>query len=470
MADQIYKASDGTTHVFPADATLDEIQSLADQYEKSLPTTINTKQLSQNAAISGGGPGAIMPMPPQVRDTALGVIRPIIASAAGDAAAAAAAPVPVPGSSVAAYGGAYSLTDALMQYLQSKKPNSFSEALGTGAVNAGVQKVLGSLVNAGARGVKAFNSADMPDIYHLAPTTSQAAAAMGMPKLAGVAKNLEDMALSSKQEALDRSAGKGFTEALRLANNSGWIYNRNPNTQLEFIQQHALNSGMIPPESFSQLDKVIGDAKALKAVKQAAYESGVGTNLEKSLQGYQFMKMFQDATERDLFASPSLQNTKRLDVSKFEKTWLDPKMEDSFKELYNSKERANITQFFKNVAETQDKITVNPIAKRFWVMHGGIGLGMGMLTGSPLEGAGAAGASYLGVYLGAQQVGKMLTNPSTARLLVALAGGEPLGYSEQFAAKQITRALQGSMLGLIKSDGSVQPARLQDGKIQPLGQ
>jgi len=80
------------------------------------------------------------------------------------------------------------------------------------------------------------------------------------------------------------------------------------------------------------------------------------------------------------------------------------------------------------------------------------------------------GGSYIGAYLGAQQVGKMLTKPETARLLVALAGKEPLGYSDQFAAKVLTKALNGAMLGLIKSDGSVEPVRMEDGKFVPVGQ
>jgi len=87
------------------------------------------------------------------------------------------------------------------------------------------------------------------------------------------------------------------------------------------------------------------------------------------------------------------------------------------------------------------------------------------LTGS-VEGGTVASA---GTFIGAEVLGRLLTNPKVGRLLVAMAGGEPLGVSEAYAGRQIANALQGSTIALMGPDGTKTPVRVQGEKLVPVG-
>jgi len=414
-------------------------------------------------------------------DTIIDLLRPVLASAGAGAAgtlAAPSAPFTLGAGPVVAGAGAYTGIDALLQHLKSQPSTSLtSQALGLkpGSIsstlaNTGEQYLGGKLLESGvgalARGGKALLSSDAPEIYKFLPTTSQAAENAGLNKTAAVAKTLEDFSISAKQKALDRSAGAGFTQALQTAKNLDFNFSRNPNTMLDLIRSDT------PPgsiESFNVLDKAISDPNKLQEVLTTAQTNGVGSNLKKSLQGYQFMKMFDDATTRSLSeGNPYNSNVIKIDPSSFDKTWLDPKMQDSLKTLYNSSQRADIEQFFKNVAATQDKVSAMPIAKKIWLMRGGAAIGSGLLSGSLTGSAEIGGLTTVGTYIGAQQLGKLLTNPKTARLVVAMAGGEPLGVSEQYASRALSQALNGSVVALINDKGDKVPVRVQDGKYVPV--
>ncbi len=419
----------------------------------------------------------------------------------------------------AAGAATYTGIDALLQHLRSQPDQSFtSEGLGlkpggvaSTLVNTGQQALLNkvgeSVIGGLMRGGKTLLGGSVePEIQKFLPTTSQAAATAGMNKLAIVSKGFEDLALTAKQQALDKSAGAGFTQALQLAKDSDFNFSRNPNTMLDIISHDMpLGEGSNTPikitpgqkyspltkttdfilptsptvtpgepnlnlvDSFSKLDKVIQDPKRLQDVLSTAQSNGVGDNLRKSLQGYQFMKIFNNAATRSVEGSPYSNNVIHINPKSLDSDWLNPEMQDSLKTLYNSKQRSDITQFFTNIANTQDKINANPIARKLFLLHGGIGLATGLLTGSVTGGAEAAAGSML-TFIGAQQVGKLLTNPKTARLLVAIAGGEPLGVSEQYAGKAITNVLNGSTVALMDRTGNKTPVTIRDGKFNSIGQ
>jgi hypothetical protein len=231
----------------------------------------------------------------------------------------------------------------------------------------------------------------------------------------------------------------------------------------------AIPGKTVEPEvlSFSVLDNTISDPRKLNKVLADAQANGVGFNLKKSLQGYQFMKMFNEASERSVTAQGSrlLNNqTVRINPKKLDEMWLAPEMQDSYKTLYNAKQRSDITQFFKNIEMTQDKIDTG--YRKLWIMGGGIGMASDLLLGHTIPMGGIGGVT--GVYLGSKVLGKMLTNPKVARYFVALAGGEPLEASEKFAGRIIIQALQGSTVALINKDGSRTPVVVQGERLVPL--
>lgn len=213
--------------------------------------------------------------------------------------------------------------------------------------------------------------------------------------------------------------------------------------------------------SYSKIDAVIGDAKKLEEVLTTAQSNGVGYNLKTQLQGYQFSKIFQDAMKTE----PTTGQLARLNPQTIEDVWRDPKMQASYAKLYNGQQRADIDQFFKNIAMTQDKVNTNPIAKKITFLHGGAALAMGMFTGHLA--AGALGAT--GIIVGAEGLGKLLTKPGTARLMVNLAGGGPLGMSDTMAGRLLVNALQGETVAIQDAQGQQHPGILgKDGKFVPL--
>lgn len=415
------------------------------------PSAPATPKFSLPAGVSMMGPSNQGRVP----DSVIDMLRPLVSGAAGAGGAALGGPV----GAVAGYGGA----DAILQHLKQKAdngmvasvvgmgPGGLASTLTNTAEQYGLGKIGDVLVSKGMGAVKAFKNVDQPEIAKFLPTTSQALESGGYSKLASVSKAVEDMAVGAKNKALDRTAGAGFSQALATAKGADLNFSRNPNTMLDLIKMDL--PGSPAKVDFSAIDRVIKDPIKLENTLTQAQSLGTDENLRKSLGGYKFMDIFNKATTQKIGENTYSNNVVRIDPQVLSNEWLDPKMQDSLKLLYNSRQRADITQFFNNVANTQDKIGSGSY-KKLWLMEGGIGLGTSLLTGSPIHGAeGAAG-----IYLGAQGAARLLMNPKVARIAVALAGGEPLGVSDQLAGRLIVRALQGSAVALINADGSKTPA------------
>ncbi len=446
-------------------------------------------QAQQRAAQSGdlgNSPAAQGTYERKDVDTGIDIARPFVANAAGGAAAVLAAPTApftLGTGPFVARTGAYSVVDALMQYLKEKKPDSPLDAIGEGAKQSLINSGMNKLLQLGGRTVGAIRNTDQPEILNFSPTTSQALKATGSAGslVTGGAKALEDLSLTAKQKALDRSAGAGFTEALQVAKKNGFSYVEDPNEVLDSLRQGSplspgtaatpLRKGQsyspyIPGspvlDSFSKIDTVIKDPHKLEDVLTTAQTNGVGFNLKKDLQSYQFSKILQDATKSE----PTTGAAVRINPQAIEDTWRDPKMQASFEKLYSSQQRSDIDQFFKNIAYTQDKVNTNPVAKKILMLHGAASLGIGLFTGHISEGV----ASAAGVIVGAEALGKLLTNPKTARLMVNLAGGGPLGMSDSFAGRILVNALQGETIAIQDAQGQAHPGTLKDGKFVPLQQ
>ena len=107
----------------------------------------------------------------------------------------------------------------------------------------------------------------------------------------------------------------------------------------------------------------------------------------------------------------------------------------------------------------QDKVNTGGIPQKLIRYADGFGLAYSLIHGN-LEGVAAAGG-ITGAYLTAQQVGKLLMNPKTARIMVNLAGGEPLGVADSYAGRAIANVLHGATIGLVNADGSRTPTELK---------
>lgn len=437
---------------------------------------------------------------PRPTDSMIDFLRPIVAGAGASAAGTMAAPTVI-GSAPAAI-GTYALIDGILQKLRSEPDQSFaSENLGLkpGSIpatlaNTGQQYLLNKagekIFTGAARVIKGFNSSDVPEIYKYGPTTSQAAASEGLGKTAKVAKFVEDtFAPGAKKEAQQASAALLDKEASNIGYKIGHDFTREE--LRDPSQTFSAMSKEIPPEniytpvsfnktkspirveakgapiettyadSYKDLDKIITDSGKLQKMLTHAQESGGGTNLRSDVGAYKFMRIWQDAIKRD----PIDPSKMKLDPQKLTDSLYDPEFQSSGKLLWNSKQRGDIEQFFKNVAYTQDKINAHPYFR--------LGTNGMAFTGNimmALHGNLPGAAMGTTIQLGANGVGKLLTNPKVSRLLVSMAGGEPLGVSQEYAARAIVNALNGMTVAIANRDGSSTPGTVREGRFEPSSQ
>ncbi len=500
---------DGSTISFPNDMDDATIHAEGLKYIQSKQPKLQTGSgMLAGTGISPERPAA----DPAKTNFIIDMLRPLLAGAAGSGGAM----IGGPAGAVAGYGGA----DAILQHLKTKsdngivasaagmEPGGVASTLTNSAEQYGLGKIGEAILSKVKPVINAARNVDQPELMRLTPTTSQALEGSGYSKLASVTKAAEDLAVSNKMKALNRTAGKGFSEALEVARNNDLSafdvrnlsesFSTNPQQVLgEVGKDMPFGEGSLTPvkitpgeqyqpaykgkpfqpstkptvtagepntntgaESLAALDRVIADPKKLQDTLSRAAELGTGDNLRRTLGGYKFADIMNNATTRDVSG-----NILKLDPQKIANEWADPAMQDSLGLLYNKEQKANITQFFENIATTQDKVGPGSYRK-LWLMEGGVGLATGFLTGNPIHGAGG----IAGVYLGGQVLSRLLTNPKTARIAVALAGGGPLGVSDQLAGKLISRALQGSAVALINADGSKTPGTFgSDGSLVPLG-
>jgi hypothetical protein len=110
-----------------------------------------------------------------------------------------------------------------------------------------------------------------------------------------------------------------------------------------------------------------------------------------------------------------------------------------------------------------------PWIKYVMPIRGGIALTAGLATGA-MSGSGIYGGAITGLVLGGSAVARLMTNPTTARLMVALAKGQKLG-SDVWMSRAIASALQGSHAALTVKyqDGTQVRSELdKDNKFQPI--
>lgn len=463
----IVNLPDGTQHVFPSDASPEEMQKALSIGVPRGPVQVSTS------------PSYTMP---QIMDS----LRPFIAGAAGTGAAAGAAMIPVageiPGVPLAAESLGYGAVDYLLKKLnpnteaqRQAKGDEVTDSIKDGLINA----VGGRVINGIFKGVQAFRNADLPEIYKFSPTTSQALEALGWHKMATLSKFAEDFgATGAKADALDKAGGAGFTQALSFANAlngrtaavnvdpvkladklrgelenhlvpaSGSYLGQNTIKRAPTASEEALNILNGGKNPFQKLDDVIQDPdKLAKVLKVGQLAGSSGMNVRRDLQAYQFMRMINDGTTKDAMGNI------RIDPNKIANIWNDSELKTSLDTLYGKQGREDVSNFIKNIAYTQDKQTDYPIAKQVRFVGNGFNLLGSLLTGN-LHAAGGAAATLAGFYIPTAVAGRLLVNPSVSKLLGKMAAGEPLGVPTQYAGKSLVNALQGLNIAMIDAKGN----------------
>lgn len=192
-------------------------------------------------------------------------------------------------------------------------------------------------------------------------------------------------------------------------------------------------------------------------------------NTNKDLQGYQLMRMTNAATKSD----PANPSAKIIDPVKLFSQLDDPNAQESLKSLFGSTNLSNVRQFYKNIAQVAQKTDTG--GSRYMGVRAaatGIELGTGLagalLAGTSLPEKAVIGAGMTsGAVVGFHGLAKLLTSPTTARLMLAAGNGSALGMSQKFAAQLIASQLKGQVVNFTDSDGNMTPMKVNSqGKLE----
>ena len=407
-------------------------------------------------------------------------LRNILPPAAGAVAGAVATPYTGGLGTAAASGAAYTGVDALLKQLKIGNKESIPDSLKDSLVQAAINEAGGKIIGGVWKAAKAFRAVDQPEILKFLPTASQALQAEGKhPTVASILKYVEDhFAPGTKAAAQEVSAQEGsqlgYKEAAKIAGRSQQFKTlEDPNKVAEFISKElplenvreGLATKAVPYATDpASLDKLIANPTRLQDALTRSQGSGAGINARQDIAAYRLARMQQEATT----LGPN--GVVKVDPLKVAASLNDPEMAASNKILFSGKQMSNIQQFYKNFAETQDKLQGFGGFGKLRLAMEGIGL-TGSLAHALITGNAAPVAVALapiGVEIGLAGLAKTLSNPKTARLMLALANNEALGVSDQFAAKVIMQAIQGATGNLINKDGSKTPFQVKGGQMVPL--
>lgn len=220
--------------------------------------------------------------------------------------------------------------------------------------------------------------------------------------------------------------------------------------------------------SVPAISSIINDPKMLQRTLSAGnlqLPSGkvTSTNMRRDLQGFKFVDILTNAYKAD-----PVDSTKGVfDAAKASQNWNDPGFAESKSLLFNAQNRQDIDQFFKNLAMTQQKQIGGMMANsKLWMgAKATVMLGTAMVAGLD---ASPWASTALSVEVGAGVLSKWMTDPKKARLMVAMAGGQPLNMSQTLAAKTIFSGLQGYEMSINLKNGQKAKATVdRDGNIIP---
>ena len=460
----LVQLGDGTTHMFPREATQDQIQ-------KALGLIPKPDKIPSNFNLDTAW------------DKAIDFIRPFVGNAAGGIAGTAAGTVsanPILG--VAAETQGYAGIDSLMQYLKTNQPKSYKEALTRSEMEAVTNAVAGRILGSVWKATKGVYNSGMPEIYKLAPTTSQVLENYGRHALAKGTGFLEDFgAPVAKAAALDRIGGKGFTQSLALANqlngrtasvngdpvkladrikdaiSEGIDTTETPQfkSNIHYASQDAmdlLQGGRTP---YEKLDEVLADRDKLARVLKVGQLTGSpAMNVRKDLGAYQFMKLVNTASTQDA------KGNIRFDPNRLMGLWNDPNSQANFDLLYGKESKDRISEFFKTLASVQDKPQTNPFIK--YVGKGNFALNLGNLAKHLAVGGSPLGAGISSLLVSSNIVGRLLTSEKLGRAVIEAVEGVKGNIPVDERSRLITNALQGFSGALMDSNNKVIEGSFQE--------
>ena len=216
------------------------------------------------------------------------------------------------------------------------------------------------------------------------------------------------------------------------------------------------------------MDAVLGDPKKLQKVLNTGavtFPSGAvaSTNARQDMGAYMLKNLWDRAVKVDP-SNPSGAMT--VDANAIQNAWNDPRIFQQKGMLFNQQTRADLDQFFKNVAATQQKQAGIGAWTKLGLAKGVIALAPALVGGFVHGGEGAATAT--GLEFGAHYLGKVMTNPRLARAMVAAASGQPLNMSQTVFSRMLMGALQGATVTGVSQDGTKTEGVVdKDGKFTP---
>lgn len=405
----------------------------------------------------------------------LDFIRPWVGQASGGALAALATPGGPLASGSADVAG-YTTADMILQQLKTQPPG-FQEGLSESTRDALINAVGGRILNGVVKGGMVLRNTNVPEIYSLFPTTSQALEHHGWTSLATIPKAFEDLAAyKAKQAALDKSGGAGFSQWLDIANrlsgkdrlslqDPNYLKDEiigklkqgfNPNAQpgqfqsnLHYATADVMNAVNGGDNAFQVLRDTLHDDKRLDKVLSVGQSVGPSNlNVRQDLQAFHFMDMLNDATTKKI-RLPNGGYTARIDPDVIQKEWFDPANEKMLNKLYGAGDKADIDAFLTRVMQTQDNPMAGGLAK--WkgkgILIGGAAGGLGTLLGSHIP------IAATGLYIPANLLGRAFTKTGVAKAMAGAVGAIPT-QGKQELGRTILSGIQGMRIALTDSGGN----------------
>lgn len=239
------------------------------------------------------------------------------------------------------------------------------------------------------------------------------------------------------------------------------------------------NATFFTPGSSTKLGDVISDADSelpsLDAIlsdpqkTQRALNSGnvkingqqiTSENTRRDLQGYKLIQMRDNAYKVD----PQDNSKMVFDGQNLANQWADPRFQQTKNILFNKTQQQDYSDLFKNIAITQDpQSKFGTYMNKIQVAKAGFMLAPALLAGytSGMD----RGGEVLGLEVGMNALGRLMSNHDTARAFTAAVAGKPLEMSEQQFARKIVAGLQGTTLTLVSQGGKREQGRFdRDGQ------
>lgn len=217
-------------------------------------------------------------------------------------------------------------------------------------------------------------------------------------------------------------------------------------------------------------NEIINDNHALSKViinpkMPVAAQAGIPiANPRKELANFKLGDMWNKAKTTDAQGKSSFNTAaffKQFNAPEFAQS--ESKVLPSSKDLLYSK---GTQEDIRRLGTALGKIEpANAPSKYIYLKSGAssIVLGAGIattLSGGKLPSSTLGAGAIAGVALTGVALGKLMTNKNTARLMVAMAEGQPLGMPERFAARLIGNVLKGETVNFVYGDNNEVEAKL----------